>query len=228
MSGTGAPKTALLAGASGLVGAACLRALTDSPRYARVLVVARRDLGAAAAHPKVEQVILDFGDLAAHGPRLDADHVFCTLGTTIKKAGSRERFREVDFTYPYELARLTLARGAAHFSIVSAIGASTGSRFFYSRVKGELEVALRRMGWPSLAILRPSVIAGTRAESRPFEQVGARVLAFGPRTWRPVPATTIAEAMVAVARREPPGVTIVESRDIPDWAERSAIEDGES
>lgn len=227
MNRTDAAKTALLAGASGLVGGECLRALTDSPRYERVLVVARRDLGAVAAHPKIEQRILDFGDLAAYGPLLEADHVFCTLGTTIKKAGSRERFREVDFTYAYELARLTLARGAAHFSIVSAIGASTRSPFFYSQVKGELEVALRRMGWPSLAILRPSVIAGKRAEHRPFEQIGARVLAFGPRAWRPVPAAAIAEAMVALARREPPGVAIVESRDIPAWARQFRSEDGE-
>ncbi len=222
------PKTALLAGASGLVGGECLRALTASPLYDRVLVVTRRDLGDQVAHPKIQQIVVDFAELASHAPRLAAQHAFCALGTTIKKAGTRDRFREVDFTYPYDLARLTLARGAGHFSIVSAIGASTRSRFYYSRVKGELEVALRRMGWPSLAILRPSVIAGKRAESRPFEQVGVRVLAFGPRTWRPVRAATIAEAMVAVARREPPGVTIVESRDIPHWAARFATDDGES
>lgn len=215
MTGAAAPKTALLAGATGLVGGECLRALTASPDYGRVLVVTRRDIGTGAAHPKVEQLLVDFADLAAHAPQLTADHVFCTLGTTIKKAGSRERFREVDFAYPHALARLTRERGAVHFSTVSALGASTRSHFFYSRVKGELEDALRGMGWPSLAILRPSVIAGTRTESRPLERLAEHLLSIAPRTWRPVPAATIAAAMVTLARRAPQGVIVVESRDIP-------------
>jgi len=219
MTAASTPKTALLAGASGLVGGECLRALVASPVYGRVLVVTRRDLGTQVAHPKVEQLVVDFADLAPRAADLVADHVFCTLGTTIKKAGSRERFRDVDFTYPHELARLSRERGAVHFSTVSALGAGTRSHFFYSRVKGELEEALRHMGWPSLAILRPSVIAGKRTENRPLERVAEHLLSIAPPTWRPVPAATIAAAMVALAWHEPPGVTVVESRDIPGSAE---------
>ena len=223
---TPAPKTALLAGASGLVGGECLRALTDSPLYERVIVVTRRDLGVQVAHPKVEQLVIDFAELAAHAPLLRAYHVFCTLGTTIKKAGSRERFREVDFSFPYELARLARDNGAAHFSLVSAIGADPRSRFFYSRVKGDLEVAVRQLDLPSVTILRPSVIAGKRTESRPFERVGQHVLSIAPRTWRPVPAAAIAAAMLALAKQSAPGVTVVESREILASAEPPGAKHG--
>jgi uncharacterized protein YbjT (DUF2867 family) len=206
--------TALLAGASGLVGGECLRRLTESPDYTRVIVVTRRDLGDRARHPKVRQVVTEFSRLGAVRAELAADHVFCALGTTIRKAGSRAKFREVDHDYPLRLAEVALAAGASHFSVVSALGASRQSAFFYSRVKGELEEALRAQRWPSLAIFRPSVIAGQRAESRPLERVGEHLLRLAPATWRPVAASDIASAMVAVALESPPGVTVVESRDI--------------
>jgi uncharacterized protein YbjT (DUF2867 family) len=97
---------------------------------------------------------------------------------------------------------------------VSALGASSKSGVFYSRVKGELEDALRGMGWPSLCLLRPSVIAGDRQESRPLERLSEIFLRFGPASYRPVAAGKIAAAMIATAKREPRGVTVIESRDI--------------
>lgn len=206
--------TALLAGASGLVGGECLRKLVASAAYERVIVVTRRDLGELARHPKVRQVVTGFDRLADVRAKLAADHVFCALGTTIAKAGSKAKFREVDFEYPLRLAQLSHEDGASHFSVVSALGASRSSPFFYSRVKGEVEQALRGMGWPSLAIFRPSVIAGERGESRPLERVSEHLLRFAPATWRPVAASDIAAAMVAVALEAPSGVMIVESRDI--------------
>jgi uncharacterized protein YbjT (DUF2867 family) len=204
--------TAVLAGATGLVGGECLRQLLESPRYGRVIVVARRETG--LRHDKVREAIVEFTRLGDVKSQLRGDHVFCALGTTIRKAGSQQRFREVDYEYPLRLAQLTLRNGARHFSVVSALGASCSSPFFYSRVKGEMEEGLRQMGWPSLAILRPSVIAGERAESRPLERLSEHLLRFAPATWRPVAARDIAAAMVATALREPPGVTIIESRDI--------------
>ncbi len=144
--------------------------------------------------------------------------MFCALGTTIRKAGSKAKFREVDFEYPLRLAQITRMNGAGHFSIVSALGASKSSPFFYSRVKGEVEQGLQGMEWPSLAIFRPSVIAGERAESRPLERLGEHLLRFAPATWRPVAASDIAAAMVATALKCPPGVAVIESRDIADAA----------
>lgn len=207
--------TALVAGASGLVGGEILRRLVASDAYDRVVVLTRRDLGGDARGSKVRQVIVDFARLDAVRAQLRADHVFCALGTTIRKAGSQARFREVDCGYPLALARTARDQGARHFSIVSALGASRSSPFFYSRVKGEVEEGLRAMGWPSLAIFRPSVIAGERGEPRPLERLGEHLLRLAPATWRPVPASDIAAAMVAVAQDSPSGVTIVESRDIP-------------
>lgn len=209
------PKTALLAGASGLVGAACLRLLCDAPRYARIRVVTRRDLGERVGHPKIEQVIADFDDLAAAQDVLRADHVYCALGTTMRKARSRDRFRTVDFAYPLALARLTAATGASHFSLVSSLGANPHSRFFYLRVKGELEQALADLGLPSLTIFRPSVISGDRGEPRPLERFAQRLLMLAPRFVRPVPAAMIAAAMVRAAGDERPGLAVVLSRDIP-------------
>lgn len=208
-------RTALIAGASGLVGGECLQRLLESDAYAKVTVVTRRSLGAAAKHPKLREIIVDFARLDRVRADLRADHVFCALGTTIRKAGSQAKFRQVDFEYPRHLAQLALANGARHFSLVSSLGASSKSRVFYSRVKGELEDALHAMGWPSLCLLRPSVIAGNRQESRPLERLSEALLWFGPATYRPVAAGRIAAAMVATALREPPGVTILASREIP-------------
>jgi uncharacterized protein YbjT (DUF2867 family) len=208
-------RTALLAGATGLVGSECLRLLLSSPSYSRVIVVTRRALGSLAQHPKARQVVVEFPALASVQAELRADHVFCALGTTIKKAGSQARFREVDFDYPRQLATLARAQGAAHFSLVSALGANAQSAVFYSRVKGELEDAVRALEWPSLCLLRPSVIAGERPEFRPVERLTEHVLRFAPRPWRPVPAATIAAAMVHTALRAPAGVTVIESAEIP-------------
>jgi uncharacterized protein YbjT (DUF2867 family) len=211
----GGALTALLAGATGLVGGECLRGLLASERYSTVVVVTRRDLGERARHPKLKQYVTDFAQLGELRPRLRADHVFCALGTTMRKAGSRAAFREVDFEYPLQLARLARAEGARHFSLVSAVGADRRSPFYYSRVKGELEGALTGMDWSSLAIFRPSLIEGQRAEVRPLERVSASLLRLAPPAWRPVAATDIAGAMLAVALESPPGVTVIESRGIP-------------
>ena len=132
----------------------------------------------------------------------------------MSKAGSRDAFREVDLEYPLRLARIARANGATHFSLVSAVGADRRSAFYYSRVKGELEDALVGMDWPSLAIFRPSVIEGERSESRPLERLSGRLLRLAPPAWRPVAASDIAAAMIAVALESKPGVTVVESRDI--------------
>ena len=212
--------TAILAGATGLVGGECLQQLLASRRYERVIVVTRRELSAPGRHDKLRQVVVDFGQLGDVRARLRGDHVFCALGTTIRKAGSQARFREVDYEHPLRLAQLTLRNGARHFSVVSALGASRSSPFFYSRVKGEMEQGLRQMDWPSLAILRPSVIAGERAEPRPMERVSEQLLRFAPATWRPVAARDIAAAMIATALREPPGVTVIQSRDISGFGQQ--------
>jgi uncharacterized protein YbjT (DUF2867 family) len=220
-----AARTALIAGATGLVGGECLRRLLAHPAWSSVVVLTRRAVAAAGpATPKLRQVVTEFVALDDRREELVAEHIFCALGTTMRKAGSRDAFRTVDLEYPLELARLTRANGARHFSLVSAVGADRHSAFYYSRVKGELEYELRRMDWPSLAIFRPSLIAGDRIESRPLERVASHLLGLAPAAWRPVAAVDIAAAMIAVALDSPTGVTVVESRQIAELA-RHAGED---
>ena len=212
-------RTALVAGASGLVGGRVLRLLLEDPAYSRVTVLARREL--PLSHKKLEQRIASFDRLAqiADFPRVH--DVFCCLGTTMKQAGSPDAFRKVDFTYVVELARVAVRHRASQFLVVTAVGANPQSRILYSRVKGEAEEALRRLQFESLQIFRPSLIVGARAQSRPVERaawlLGVLVAwAFvGPLSrYRPIKAAAMARAMVRVAREAPRGTHVYESKEI--------------
>jgi uncharacterized protein YbjT (DUF2867 family) len=203
---------AIVAGATGLVGGHIVRLLASDPAYDRIRVIARRRL--ADPPQGVETLIVDFDRLEAHQEELVGHHVFCALGTTRKAAGSRQRFRQVDLQYPRQLASITRRNGARHFSLISAIGADPRSFFFYNRVKGEAEEAVRDAGFPSGAILRPSVLGGRRAESRPAERVAQAVMRLAPARWRTIPAASVARAALRLAAHEAPGWRIVESDEI--------------
>lgn len=201
--------TALLAGATGLVGREVLGLLTSNPRYSAVKVLSRSPLSRWADHPKVSVLPADFENPASRD--WDSEHVFCALGTTLKKAGSREAFRKVDYEYVRSLAACARETGARKFIVVSAMGADAHSRMFYNRVKGEMEATLKSMSLPGLHILRPSLLDGDREERRPAEKASlvlARILRpVLPADYRPVQAKTVAEAMVALALSErEPGV----------------------
>jgi uncharacterized protein YbjT (DUF2867 family) len=210
-------KTAIIAGASGLVGGRCLARLLADPGYRRVVALVRRPLPFTDA--KLEQQVTDFDRLGAAGePFPGADDVYCCLGTTMKRAGSRDAFRRVDFTYVVGLAAQALQSGARQFLLVSALGANPRSAIFYNRVKGETETAVGRLPFEGRDIFRPSILAGARAERRPGERAGLAVmravsfaLVGGLRKYRPIDADTVAAAMIAVAHRAPPGLNIYES-----------------
>jgi uncharacterized protein YbjT (DUF2867 family) len=207
--------TALIAGATGLVGTECLRQLLSLPLYTQVVAVARRPVAGGAEPPAhLRQVIVEFARLEESREQLRADHVFCALGTTIRKAGSRHAFHTVDYAYPLRLAQLTLSAGARHFVLVSALGADPSSRIFYNRVKGEVEAAIAALPFRAVTILRPSLLLGDRAEFRPAERIGKLLAVLTPPVWRPVHARDVASAMVQLAVEDSPGVRIVESREI--------------
>lgn len=212
---------AVLAGATGLVGKALLDKLLSGGFYDQVYIVVRRATG--RQHAKLTEIIVDFDRLDLDPSVLDGADVFCTLGTTIKKAGSKEQFRKVDCEYPVKLAELAAANGAEQFLIVTAMGSDTLSMFFYSRVKGETEQRLRQLALPGLSIFRPSLLTGEREEFRFGERMGeaaARGLSFvftGPlRKYKPIPADTVAEGMLLAARSGRRGVSVYESGDIAD------------
>jgi uncharacterized protein YbjT (DUF2867 family) len=207
------PSVALL-GATGLVGRHCLDLLASDRAFERVVVLARRKFAEAMA-PRVEAHIVDFENLDARPDLFGVDQVICALGTTIKAAGgSRTRFREVDFGIPHAAATLAHRKGARHFLLVSALGADADSRVFYSRVKGELEDALRTIGFRAVTVLRPSLLLGERAEFRLGEEAAKRFGWLLPGKYRPVQARDVAKVLVRCARSDEPGLHIIESDEI--------------
>jgi uncharacterized protein YbjT (DUF2867 family) len=204
--------SALLVGASGLVGRELLLQLMNDPAYDRVVVLARRQMPSEMrATGKLVSRMVDFDRLADHDDVAAVDHVFCALGTTMKQAGSRDAFRLVDYHYPLEVARMTRAAGARHFALVSALGADAGSRVFYNRVKGEVERDVALLGWPGLTIVRPSLLLGDRHELRLGEEIGKRLAPLVPRKWKPIHARKVAAAMVRAAKEERAGTRVLES-----------------
>ncbi|WP_434388023.1 oxidoreductase [Melittangium boletus] len=210
------PRTALVAGASGLVGGALLDTLLEDARYREVHSLGRRPL--PRPHPKLVQHTVDFTRLDPQALPAAQD-AFCALGTTLKKAGSQAAFRAVDHDYVLAFAHAARRAGAQRFVLVSALGANARSRIFYNRVKGEAEDALRAVGFESLIIVQPSLLLGAREEPRPAEQVmGAvsRVLAplLRPLAARPIEGRTVARALVALAWRDAPGTRVVPSGEL--------------
>ncbi|MCF7902991.1 MAG: oxidoreductase [Candidatus Marinimicrobia bacterium] len=212
-------KTALVLGATGLVGKALLAELLRSPQYQQVKILTRRPVADIDQYPKLASIELpDFQQMQSITGELQADDVFCTLGTTMKNAGSKAAFYSVDFTYPFALAQIARENGATQFLIVTATGADPGSRIFYNRVKGELEQALMQIKFPNLTILRPSLLLGERKEFRLGESMaqmfGKLFAGLLPVRMKPVAAETVAKAMVVLSKNAQPGTRIVESGEI--------------
>jgi len=217
-------KSALLVGASGLVGGHCLRFLLEEPSYERVTILVRKPL--SIKHEKLIQHVVDFSELETLGECLTADDVYCCLGTTIKKAGTQEAFRKVDFDYPIKIAALTQHCGADRFFLVSSLGADLHSRVFYNRVKGEVEEAVRKISFTTINILRPSLLLGERTEHRTGEKAGAFImsglkfaLTGSLKKYRAIQARDVAQAMVRTAQMNLCSVNIFESQQIQEIAD---------
>jgi dTDP-4-dehydrorhamnose reductase len=211
-------KSVLLLGASGLVGGKCLKLLIHDGPYEKITILTRSPLTTDIKDSRVHHHIIDFDRLGEYRHLMKADHVICALGTTIKKAGTKENFHRVDFTYPYEIARIASEHGSEHYLLVSSMGAHPGSSIFYNRVKGELEQAVQKLTYRSVSIFRPSLILGQRHERRIAEQVSkviAEIFSFAiPERYKPVQAADIARAILKVAGQDRDGIRIIESDEI--------------
>jgi uncharacterized protein YbjT (DUF2867 family) len=211
------PRTALLAGATGLVGRALLFMLLADKQYGSVHVLLRRAAPDIKDNAKLKVHQVDFARLPEAFPTVD--DVFIALGTTIKVAGSEVAFRQVDFDFVVNTARAARAGGATRLAVVSALGADAKSRVFYNRVKGEMETAVEQLGYESVVIAQPSLLLGDRAAlgqpARSGEVWAARLL--GPLGWmvpkgvRPIPARAVASALLAAVLDAKPGVRILKS-----------------
>ncbi len=213
-------RVALLAGSTGLIGRALLALLLDSPQYNRVHALVRRPPGDIAPHRKLQLNPVDFANLP--DPFYRSDDVYIALGTTIKLAGSKDAFRQVDLHAVVNTARAARAAGATRLAVVSALGADPHSGVFYNRVKGEMQQAVAQLGYESVVIAQPSLLAGDRAAigqpARAGEEWAMRllrpVLGLVPRGVRPIEAQRVAAALLRATLDAQPGLRILSSREM--------------
>lgn len=212
-------KSALILGATGLVGSRCLNFLLEEGGYSHVYSLARRPLN--LKHEKLTEYIIDFNKLGQYLDKFNVDAVFCCLGTTIRAAGSRENFKEVDYAYPLKAGQLSLKTGVKSFAIITAVGADRNSKIFYNRVKGEIETELIALDLNNLLIFRPSMLVGKREQFRPGEKISSMVMILlNPilsgklKKYRSINADAVAGAMLAETKKNLTGLHIYESDKI--------------
>lgn len=207
-------RSALVLGATGLVGGEVLRQLVQRSEYGRVVALVRRPTG--LQHPKLGERVVDFDRLDLVKEAFQVEDLYCCLGTTHSQAGSKAAFRRVDHDYPLVAARLGKEAGVKRYLLVSSMGADPKSAVHYSRVKGELEAALQALGFPSLLIFRPSLLLGERRERRVGESIAAVVMrAIDPimamgalAKVRAIQGETVARAVIRAALEGVTGVRI--------------------
>jgi uncharacterized protein YbjT (DUF2867 family) len=191
--------TAVLIGATGLVGSQLLRQLLGDPRFSKVRSLGRKSTD--TAHPKLEERVIDFEAPTTWAPAVAGEVAFSCLGTTLKQAGSESAQRKVEYDYQLAFAKAAAANGTGTYVLVSAASADPSSRRFYSRVKGELDRDVQQLGFPRVRIFRPSLLGGERANPRTGEKIGSAVLgavnAVGLfRQYREISGSVVAKAMI--------------------------------
>lgn len=209
-------KTALVAGSTGLIGSQLIELLLNDGHYLKVIAISRKKL--ASANAKLINVVCELNQLADHQEQLKADDVFCCLGTTMKKAKSKEAFRAVDFDAPLSLAQISKEQGAKKFLLISALGSNKNSSIFYNQVKGEVEESIQKIGFDSYHVFRPSLLLGPRKDQRSGEEAGKIFdKLFGwavPKKYRPIESIKVARAMLNFAQQDQPGNYIHESLEM--------------
>jgi uncharacterized protein YbjT (DUF2867 family) len=212
-------KTAIIAGASGLIGNDLIKLLIENTNYEKIIAIGRKPLSINST--KLIQIQVDFENLALHQNELFGEDVFCCLGTTIRKAGSESNFKKVDFDYCMNLANVAKQNGAKRFYLVSALGANSSSTIFYNHVKGKLENALIELNFESLYIFRPSLLLGKRTEFRIGEKIMqlifkpiSKIMIGGLRKYAAIESKTVAKSMDYFATKSATGIHIISNEDM--------------
>ena len=210
-------KTAIVLGASGLVGTELVHQLLNSVEFGEVKIFVRRTL--EISHPKLKEHIIDFDNLSSWKQDLTGDSLFSCMGTTIKTAGSKEKQYLVDFTYPYNCIEAAIDNGTKQIILVSSIGAKATSSNFYLRIKGELEEAIKKLNPSNFIVFRPSILDGNRMESRPAEYKAIQIMRkVGKlpflKKYAPTLVSDLAGSMIRLAVKDKEGVKVVESLEI--------------
>jgi uncharacterized protein YbjT (DUF2867 family) len=208
--------TANVIGATGLVGKQLLKQLLENDNFEKVRIFVRRDAG--ISHPKLEQQVVDFASEKTWAEKLTGDVLFSALGTTLKQAGSKEKQYEVDFTFNLNFARKAKANGIENYVLVSSIGANPKSKIFYTRIKGETDNAVAKLGFKNLVILRPSSLTGDRDETRWIEKMSIPIARFITKfilkKYRPISGKTVAQAMINAVLNSNPEKIIWEGDEV--------------
>lgn len=211
-----AHKSATIIGATGLIGGHLLHQIQTDNQFKSIKVLVRRPIGYTL--PKVKEMVIDFEDPEAFKAGIEgSDVVFCAVGTTNKKVnGNKAAYRKVDYDIPVQAARFAEQEGCSQFVLVSAIGANSQSKTFYTRLKGQVEDAIKQMNIPSILFFRPSLLLGNRKESRIGESIGKWVMKplsfLMPSKMRPIQGADVAKAMLKASKAEFPGVHIFHYR----------------
>ena len=210
-------KTALIIGATGLIGSTLVKQILDNPAYSKVVLLLRKPLN--INHSKLIQEIIDFDKLNVS--KIIGDDLFCAMGTTLGKAGSKNAQYKIDCTYPYEIGKIAKANGVKQFILVSSVGANFDSSNFYLKTKGDLEKKIQSLDFYNFVSLRPSMLLGNREEFRLGEKIGTVLsylispLLFGSlRKYHGINASDVAEAMQRFANKGLSGVKYVEYDEI--------------
>ena len=210
-------KTAVVIGATGLVGKQLVNQLLAHNQFDQVTVLVRRSTG--LTHAKLNEVILNFDELAQTSNHIKGDVLFSCMGTTIKQAKTKDNQFRVDFTYQFETAQIAAKNKVNTYVLVSSIGADAKSSMFYSRIKGELEDAVTLLPFPKIRILRPSILQGDRTEFRFGERIGITLTHFFGlfipplRKWRAIKDVQVAQAMIGLALDGNPDKLLISERE---------------
>lgn len=196
-------KTALIFGVTGLAGGELLRKMVDDAHYSKIEIFSRKNIRIQNLHVEVHQV--DFEDIESFAHLIAGDDCYCCMGSTMKTAGSRSAFYNIDFNLVLKIAGIAAANQVKKFAVISSLGADAASKNFYLRTKGEMEKAILKLPFEQVIILRPSILAGKRKEFRPAEQIGKYAaqlispLMLGPlKKYQPIQAKRLAIAMLRI------------------------------
>ncbi|MEN9987004.1 MAG: hypothetical protein RLZZ585_43 [Bacteroidota bacterium] len=206
-------KTVVLVGATGLIGNALLHELIQETKVSEIRIFVRRKIDGLPE--KVKQIITDFSDFSSLKEQVHGDVIYCCVGTTRKKTPDLNDYRNIDFGINIGMAKLAKENGISTVHLISAMGASTTARIFYSKLKGEIEEALKELQFPNCYIYQPSMLIGTRSESRPLEFVAQKLmlvfegLRLLPKNeYHSIRVGTIAKSMIKTLGKEVEGIHI--------------------
>jgi uncharacterized protein YbjT (DUF2867 family) len=209
-------KVGIIAGSTGLVGSILLSKMLGDARYSKVVSLVRKK--SDKNDPKLQEIIVDFDDIQSFVQSIQGDDLFLCIGTTMAKAGSKDAFYKVDYTYNVELAKIGLKNGVKNVCLISSMGANAASNIFYSKVKGQIEDAITALNFNTTIIVRPSLLVGNRKEYRFGEKMGIFLSNFlnplligGLRKYRSIKAEKVANAMLNSCNQKQQGLMILES-----------------